>query len=102
MGFDRSDKLLELCKNHNHQVIRADCRLCPVRDGVADAAICIAVIHHLATEERRLQSIKDIARNNHPAVPLASVYFILALIVVFCFLFRYFNQRWSSAYLCLG
>ena len=32
-----------------------------LRNGIADACISIAVIHHLATEERRVQAIRDMS-----------------------------------------
>jgi hypothetical protein len=56
---------LKVCRSRgDHQVINADCRVSPFRDGTADAVICIAVLHHLATEERRLQALKDMSRNS--------------------------------------
>ena len=54
--------MLEICRTNKNEVVNADCRYSPIRDEVVDGIICIAVIHHLATEERRLQSIKDICR----------------------------------------
>jgi alkylated DNA repair dioxygenase AlkB/ubiquinone/menaquinone biosynthesis C-methylase UbiE len=40
----------------------ADCMSVPLRDKSVDAAICIAVMHHLSTEERRLRCIEELAR----------------------------------------
>lgn len=40
----------------------ADCMSVPVKSNSCDAAICIAVMHHLSTEERRLQCLKELAR----------------------------------------
>ncbi|XP_046651945.1 alkylated DNA repair protein alkB homolog 8-like isoform X1 [Daphnia pulicaria] len=63
IGSDRSSKLLQVCRSRGgHQVVNADCRVSPFRDGIADAVISIAVIHHLATEERRLLALQDISR----------------------------------------
>ncbi|KAI9558419.1 hypothetical protein GHT06_015201 [Daphnia sinensis] len=62
IGTDRSKQLLNVCRKRGYQVVNADCRASPFRDDVADAAICIAVIHHLATEDRRLQTLQDISR----------------------------------------
>lgn len=62
MGCDRSHNLLQVCRSRKHEVFQADCRNVPLRDGVADACISIAVIHHLATEQRRLQAIYDMCK----------------------------------------
>ncbi len=52
----------KVCRSRGrHQVVNADCRVSPFRDGIADAVISIAVIHHLATEERRLLALQDIS-----------------------------------------
>lgn len=53
----------KVCRSRGgHQVVNADCRVSPFRDGIADAVISIAVIHHLATAERRLLALQDISR----------------------------------------
>ncbi|EFX68353.1 hypothetical protein DAPPUDRAFT_260253 [Daphnia pulex] len=57
-----SDHFSETRSRGGHQVVNADCRVSPFRDGIADAVISIAVIHHLATEERRLLALQDISR----------------------------------------
>ena len=40
----------------------ADCMSIPLRDKSCDAAICIAVMHHLSTRERRIRCIEELAR----------------------------------------
>jgi alkylated DNA repair dioxygenase AlkB/ubiquinone/menaquinone biosynthesis C-methylase UbiE len=40
----------------------ADCMSIPLRDKSCDAAICIAVMHHLSTKERRIRCIEELAR----------------------------------------
>ena len=40
----------------------ADCLLLPYKDNSFDAAISIAVIHHLSTQERRKRAISEILR----------------------------------------
>lgn len=40
----------------------ADCMNIPLRDKSCDAAICIAVLHHLSTEARRKRCIEELAR----------------------------------------
>lgn len=40
----------------------ADCLAMPLRGGIFDAAISIAVLHHLSTEARRVQALREGAR----------------------------------------
>jgi SAM-dependent methyltransferase len=40
----------------------ADCMSVPLRDNSCDAAICIAVMHHLSTRERRIRCIEELVR----------------------------------------
>ena len=40
----------------------ADCMSVPLRDDSCDAAICIAVMHHLSTTDRRIRCIEELAR----------------------------------------
>mmetsp|Transcript_18511 Transcript_18511/g.70034 ORF Transcript_18511/g.70034 Transcript_18511/m.70034 type:complete len:168 (-) Transcript_18511:435-938(-) len=48
-------------RQERHEVICGDLLDLPVRaKGVFDAAVCIAVMHHISTEERRKQVIKEI------------------------------------------
>lgn len=62
MGFDRSLRLAEITKSRGHEVFVCDCLRLPLRDGVADGVISIAVLHHLATRERRLQALDEMRR----------------------------------------
>lgn len=62
MGCDRSDSLLKVCSERNFNSFQCDCLALPVRDNSVDACLSIAVIHHLATKERRLQAIKEMTR----------------------------------------
>jgi alkylated DNA repair dioxygenase AlkB/ubiquinone/menaquinone biosynthesis C-methylase UbiE len=40
----------------------ADCMSVPLRSKSCDAAICIAVMHHLSTEERRIRCMEELTR----------------------------------------
>ncbi len=40
----------------------ADALHLPYRDGCADAAVCIAVLHHMSTDARRLQLLREVRR----------------------------------------
>ncbi|CRL05559.1 CLUMA_CG018032, isoform A [Clunio marinus] len=62
LGCDRSETLLQVCLQRNFNIFQCDCLQLPVRDISIDACISIAVIHHLATEERRKQAISEILR----------------------------------------
>ena len=66
MGSDICPELVAIAKGHGHDVIVGDCLSLPYRNGVFDAVICIAVIHHLSTEERRIQAIEEMARILRP------------------------------------
>lgn len=62
MGCDRSSGLAEICRKREFQVQISNCLSLPYRDNLFDAAISIAVIHHLSTEERRKRAIFEIIR----------------------------------------
>ena len=47
-------------------VIVADCMSVPLRSSSCDAAICIAVMHHLSTRDRRIQCIRELGRIVRP------------------------------------
>jgi alkylated DNA repair protein alkB homolog 8 len=61
-GCDRSDSLLSVCQSRNFNIFQCDCLQIPFRDESVDACISIAVIHHLATPERRVKAIKEMIR----------------------------------------
>ena len=61
-GIDFSDKLLEICKNKNLDVINADIRKLPYDDSVFDYVISIAVIHHLSSNTDRINAINEMLR----------------------------------------
>lgn len=62
LGCDRSEALLQVCNERKFQVFLCDCLNLPMTDDSIDACISIAVIHHLATKERRLRAIKQMMR----------------------------------------
>ncbi|KAK7071547.1 Alkylated DNA repair protein alkB 8, partial [Halocaridina rubra] len=62
IGCDTSFELLKICRNRSFEALQCNCLQLPYRSCVFDAAICIAVIHHLASEERRIAAIKEIVR----------------------------------------
>ncbi|CAK7269070.1 tRNA methyltransferase, has a role in tRNA modification [Sporothrix epigloea] len=68
LGSDRSEALARLAyaKHAHHQVgadvLLADSLALPFRDQCADFIICIAVVHHLSTRERRQAAVKELLR----------------------------------------
>jgi ubiquinone/menaquinone biosynthesis C-methylase UbiE len=55
------DNSVEMCKIVNDAQL-CDCTSLPYKNEEFDHAICIAVIHHLASHERRLKAVKEIYR----------------------------------------
>lgn len=62
IGCDISIGLLKHCKKNNKEVLIANAINLPFIDNFFDACICIAILHHLASKERRLYAIKEILR----------------------------------------
>lgn len=62
VGCDTSFELMKICNNQGHEVLTSNCLQLPYRDSVFDAVVCIAVIHHLATEKRRLAAVREMVR----------------------------------------
>lgn len=48
--------------DRNHQALNCDCLQIPLRSNCVDLCICIAVLHHLATNDRRLKALMEIYR----------------------------------------
>jgi len=66
-GADICEELLMYAQKQPYAgLIQADGVHLPYRSGVFDGAISIAVLHHLATEERRLGFLREIARTLKP------------------------------------
>ncbi|XP_041055789.1 alkylated DNA repair protein alkB homolog 8 [Carcharodon carcharias] len=66
VGCDHSKNLVHICREREFEVFICDGLLVPMRSGVCDACISIAVVHHFSTEGRRLSAIKEIARLLRP------------------------------------
>lgn len=66
LGSDRSSKLVRICSERNYQVYVGDVLAVPLREGIVDVCLCIAVIHHLATEDRRRQAIVELMKIMRP------------------------------------
>ncbi|NXG64955.1 ALKB8 protein, partial [Hemiprocne comata] len=66
VGCDRSKNLVDICGEKNFQAFVCDALAVPIRSGSCDACISIAVIHHFSTAERRLATIRELARLLRP------------------------------------
>ncbi|NXD10346.1 ALKB8 protein, partial [Nothocercus nigrocapillus] len=66
IGCDRSKNLVDICGEKGFQAFVCDALAVPIRSGSCDACISVAVIHHFATAERRLATIRELARLLRP------------------------------------
>merc|ERR1712071_375409 len=66
VASDFSNGLINVCKDMNREahggMLVSDCLKSPLRDNIADAAISIAVVHHMTSESRRIQAFTEILR----------------------------------------
>lgn len=62
IGCDISPSLIKICSDRGHEVLVADAVNLPYRTGFGDAAISIAVLHHLSTGNRRRKAIEELVR----------------------------------------
>jgi len=65
-GCDFSQELVKICLKKDLNVITGDVLNIPFKDNLFDYTICIAVIHHLSTEEKRNKSIQELIRITKP------------------------------------
>lgn len=65
-GCDHSSSLIKICDDKHPFVFVCDGLSVPVKANRFDACICIAVIHHYFTVERRVAAIKEILRIVRP------------------------------------
>lgn len=62
LGSDRSHNLVAICRDRGFEAMVCDTMRVPYRSAAFDAAISIAVIHHLSTEEHRVRALKELLR----------------------------------------
>lgn len=62
IGCDISTPLIKICTDRGQEVLVADAVNLPYRTSFGDAAISIAVLHHLSTEIRRKKAIEELVR----------------------------------------
>jgi ubiquinone/menaquinone biosynthesis C-methylase UbiE len=61
-GCDMSTSLVKICTDKNLNVIQNDITKLSYKDNTFGFVICIAVLHHLSTEERRLKALSELVR----------------------------------------
>ncbi len=61
-GCDICPKFVEICQSKKLVVKRGDILALPFDNNHFDHIICVAVIHHLSTDERRQTAVKEITR----------------------------------------
>lgn len=62
IGIDNCKNFIDICKEKNLNVINSNILTIPLQEQIADAIICIAVFHHLSTEENRLNALLEMKR----------------------------------------
>ena len=62
IGTDRSSSLSLICRSNGNETATCDVTKMPFRKNTFDGIICISVIHHLATESRRVTALKELTR----------------------------------------
>ena len=62
IGIDNCQNFIKICKSKNLNVIKSEITNTQLPSNSADAIICIAVIHHLVSEENRLRALLEIKR----------------------------------------
>jgi len=66
IGCDRSLKLLEVSHSIDFDTFCCDAVKLPFRSDLFDATLCIAVLHHLSTLDRRFAVISELVRITKP------------------------------------
>ncbi|TNJ27003.1 putative Methyltransferase [Giardia muris] len=64
LGFDYSIELCDCARSlaSHLTIVQADALQIPCRTAVVDSAICIAVIHHFSTRDRRISAFRELWR----------------------------------------
>ena len=65
-GCDNSTNLVKICEGRGLNVQMGDVLNIPFEDNVYDYTICIAVIHHLSTQEKRMKAVEELVRITKP------------------------------------
>ena len=61
-GCDFSEELVKICQNDGLNVVNGDIQNIPFKENSFNYTLCIAVIHHLSTLEKRKKAVDEIIR----------------------------------------
>lgn len=61
-GIDSNEAFVTICRENKKNVLLADCCELPFGNDEFDYCLCISVVHHLSTEDRRLLCIRELIR----------------------------------------
>ena len=62
IGTDSSSELVKICGDKGYEAVVSNALSLPFSSNSFDAFICIAMLHHLSTDERRTAAIKEASR----------------------------------------
>ena len=66
VGCDISERLVAICRQKGFEAEVGDCQQLRWEDGEFDCVISVALMHHLSSEERRLQALREMLRVLRP------------------------------------
>ena len=67
IGADSSVQLLSFCQEKGMTGVAAEAKRLPFRSNSGDHIICIAMLHHLASQENRMTALKELIRILKPS-----------------------------------
>ena len=62
VGCDISERLVAICRQKGFDAEVGDCQRLRWAEAEFDCVICVALMHHLSSEERRLQALSEMVR----------------------------------------
>ena len=65
-GCDFSKNLVKICVNRGLNAVPGDVMDIPFNDSTYDYTLCIAVLHHLSTHEKRIKAVEELVRITKP------------------------------------
>ena len=66
VGSDSCVEFTEIAAQRGHNIVACDNQSLPFRDGCFDAIISVGVIHHFASEKRRVKALEELYRILRP------------------------------------
>ena len=62
IGVDNCHAFLQICRSKGLNVVEANITSIPIKSNTFDAVICIAVLHHLYTDESKIEALRELKR----------------------------------------